>query len=85
MGESPKIQILLLPPEEKLLKKLSPITCSLLPHPNLPLESLDDMKDDIPSTRNDTIRLMSLNKIKTYVVDMHQNDLRSGGKRTELL
>lgn len=55
--------------EGKLLKKLSAGTCSPLPHPDLPSESLDDMEVDIPSTRNDTIKLMTLNKIKTYVME----------------
>lgn len=56
--------------EGKLLKKLTVVTSSPLPHPDLPSESLDDMKDDdIPNTRNDKIKSMSLNKIKTYMVE----------------
>lgn len=55
--------------EGKLLKQPSVVTCSPLPHPDLPSESSDDMKDDIPNTKNDTIKLMPLNKIKTYMVE----------------
>lgn len=71
MGEFPKRQLLLLPPGWQLKESCQqqPAHHSPLPHPDLPSESLDDMKDDIPNTRNDTIKLMSLNKIKTYVVE----------------
>lgn len=62
--------------EGTLLKNLAVGTCTPLPHPELPSESLDDMKDATPNTKNDPIRFMSLKFLsefthqeKKYVVE----------------